>query len=108
MAESYLGIEPYTSSTLEVGDGQSIYWEEVGRPDGAPAIYLHGGPGSGCSSGARRHFDPDAYRVVLFDQRGCGRSRPLVSERDVDLSTNNTDKLVADIELLREHLGIDR
>lgn len=93
---------------LEVGDGHALYWECVGNPAGTPAVYLHGGPGAGSSTGARRYFDPERYRAVLFDQRGCGRSRPLASEPDADLSTNTTAHLVDDIERLREHLGFDR
>lgn len=101
MAERYPAVEPYKSGTLEVGGKRLLYWEEVGNPSGTPAVYLHGGPGSGCTPGARRNFDPDAYRAVLFDQRGCARSRPLASEPDADLSTNTTDHLVHDIERLR-------
>ncbi|OOF20912.1 prolyl aminopeptidase [Salinivibrio sp. IB574] len=107
MTKRYPPIEPFNSGMLEVSDGHSIYWEEVGHPEGTPAIYLHGGPGSGCGPGARRNFDPEAYRAILFDQRGCGRSLPLMSEPDADLSTNTTDHLIADIEALREHLNID-
>ncbi len=101
-------VEPYRSGTLDVGNGHLLYWEEVGNPSGTPAVYLHGGPGSGCGPGTRRNFDPNAYRAVFFDQRGCGRSRPLASDPDADLSTNTTDHLVSDIERLREHLGIER
>lgn len=108
MSGRYPAIEPYESGNLEVGDGHSVYWETVGNPAGIPAVFLHGGPGSGCTSGARRNFDPEAYRAVLFDQRGCGRSRPLASEPDADLGTNTTDHLVADLERLRDHLGIGR
>src|SRR5215213_8511903 len=108
MTKLYPAIEPFASGTLEVSDGHSLYWEEIGNPEGTPAVYLHGGPGSGCTPGARRNFAPKAYRAVLYDQRGCGRSHPLASEPDVDLRTNTTDQLVADIEILREHLGIDR
>ena len=108
MTERYPDIEPYRSGTLEVGDGHLLYWEEVGKPSGRPALYLHGGPGGGCRPGNRRHFDPSSYRAVFFDQRGCGRSRPLVSDPDADLSTNTTDHLVSDIERLREHLGIEQ
>jgi proline iminopeptidase len=104
----YPAVEPLESGLLDVGDGHTVYWETVGNPDGIPAVYLHGGPGGGSSPGARRYFDPNAYRAVLFDQRGCGRSRPLASEPDADLSTNTTAHLVRDIELLRGHLGIDR
>jgi proline iminopeptidase len=100
--------EPYDSGLLEVGDGHRVYWEVCGNPAGRPAVYLHGGPGSGATVGARRYFDPDAYRVVLFDQRGSGRSRPLASEPDADLSTNTTAHLIADIERLRELHGADR
>ena len=108
MTERYPAVEPYDSGTLEVGDGHTLYYEEVGNPVGIPAVYLHGGPGSGCTPGARRNFDPDTYRAVLFDQRGCGRSRPLASSLDADLKTNTTDHLIADIKRLREHLGVER
>lgn len=108
MTNRYPPIEPFASGMLAVSDGHRLYWEAVGNPAGTPALYLHGGPGSGCSTGARRNFDPNAYRAVLFDQRGCGRSQPLASAPDADLRTNTTDHLLADIELLREHLGIAR
>jgi proline iminopeptidase len=100
-------IEPYDSGTLDVGDGHHVYWECCGNPNGKPALYLHGGPGSGCSPGQRRFFDPDRYRAVLFDQRGSGRSRPLASEPDADLRANTTAHLIADIEALRVLLGVD-
>lgn len=103
-----LPIEPYDSGTLDVGGGHRMYWECCGNPNGTPALFLHGGPGSGCTPGSRRYFDPDVYRIVLFDQRGSGRSTPLASEPDADLSTNTTAHLVADIEHLRRHLTIDR
>jgi proline iminopeptidase len=93
---------------LDVGDGNLVYWEACGNRDGRPAVVLHGGPGSGCSPGWRRYFDPAAYRVVLFDQRGCGRSRPHAADPDVDLSSNTTHHLIEDIERLRQHLGIER
>jgi proline iminopeptidase len=108
MPELYPPIEPYEHGVLDVGDGHRIYWESVGSPSGAPAVYLHGGPGSGARPGSRRYFDPHGYRAVLFDQRGCGRSRPLASGPGADLSTNTTDHLVADIERLRQYLGIER
>src|SRR6478735_5709609 len=108
MSGQFPPIEPYTSGMLDVGDGHQIYWECCGSPGGKPALFLHGGPGSGCSSGQRRFFDPDLYRAVLFDQRGCGRSRPLASEPSVDLAANTTTHLIADIELLRLTLGVDR
>ena len=93
---------------LEVGDGNLVYWETCGSPRGKPAVVLHGGPGSGCSPQLRRFFDPSAYRVVLFDQRGCGRSTPHASAPDADLASNNTANLIADIERLRRHLDVDR
>jgi len=108
VAKRYPEIEPFASGMLDVGDGQEIYWETVGNPTGLPAVVLHGGPGSGCTPGHRRDFDPSAYRAVLFDQRGCGRSRPLADSAAADLSINTTEHLVADIERLREHLGIQR
>ncbi|WP_202918940.1 prolyl aminopeptidase [Saccharothrix deserti] len=104
----YPEIEPYDHGMLDVGDGHHVYWEVCGNPDGKPAVVLHGGPGSGCTARARRYFDPEVYRVVLFDQRGCGRSTPHASEPVVDLSTNTTDHLIGDMERLREFLGVDR
>lgn len=101
-------IEPYRSGMLDVGDGHQIYWECCGNPAGKPALYLHGGPGSGSSPGQRRFFDPAAYKVVLFDQRGSGRSRPLASSPDADFSTNTTAHLISDIEALRILHGVDR
>lgn len=74
--ERYPPIEPHEHGMLDVGDGSHVYWEVCGNPAGKPAAVVHGGPGSGCSEGARRYFDPERYRVVLFDQRGCGRSTP--------------------------------
>jgi len=108
MRGQFPAIEPYDSGLLDVGDGQQVYWECCGNPAGKPALYLHGGPGSGCTPGQRRFFDPDAYRVVLFDQRGSGRSRPLASEPDADLSANTTAHLIADIEALRRLHGVER
>jgi proline iminopeptidase len=93
---------------LDVGDGHQVYWECCGNREGRPALYLHGGPGSGASPGQRRFFDPDAYKIVVFDQRGSGRSRPLASEPDTDLSTNTTAHLIADIEALRQLHGIEQ
>jgi len=93
---------------LDVGDGHRLAWSIAGNPDGKPAVVLHGGPGSGASPGFRRWFDPDRYRVVLFDQRSCGRSTPHAAEPVIDLSTNTTSHLVGDMERLREHLGIDQ
>ena len=106
-------IEPYESGMLDVGDGHRIYWECCGNPAGKPALFLHGGPGSGATPGQRRFFDPKAYRAVLFDQRGSGRSRPVAEEAAAGkaaagLSANTTGHLIADIEALRHHLGVDR
>ncbi len=105
--ELYPPIEPYRSGLLDVGDGQSLYWEESGNPVGKPVVFLHGGPGGGGSPEPRRFFDPSRYRIVVFDQRGCGRSIPHVSAPDADLSTNTTWHLVADVERLRTLLGIE-
>jgi proline iminopeptidase len=102
----YPEIEPYDQGLLAVGDGNSIYWECCGNPNGKPAVYLHGGPGSGCTLGARRFFDPEAYRIVLFDQRGCGRSQPLLSDRS-QLEINTTQHLIRDLEAIRSHLSIE-
>src|SRR5579863_220172 len=103
----FASIEPFESGMLEVGDSQQIYWECSGNPNGKAVVYLHGGPGTGCSPAQRRYFDPRIYKIVLTDQRGCGRSRPLV-ETIGDLEVNNTGRLIADLERLREHLTIDR
>ncbi|MBK0420556.1 prolyl aminopeptidase [Leucobacter sp. CSA2] len=104
----YPPIGPTEHGMLDVGDGQHLYWEVCGNPDGKPAVFLHGGPGGGCTPDHRRYFDPEQYRIVLFEQRGCGRSTPHASEPGADLATNTTWHLVADIERLRAHLGIDR
>ncbi|OEV06209.1 prolyl aminopeptidase [Streptomyces oceani] len=93
---------------LDVGDGNLVYWEACGNPQGKPAVVVHGGPGSGRAPGIRRWFDPERYRLVLFDQRGCGRSTPHASDPATDLSVNTTEHLIADMELLRARLGIDR
>jgi proline iminopeptidase len=93
---------------LTVGEGHDLYWETCGNPDGKPAVVLHGGPGSGCTPGLRGLFNPASYRVVLFDQRGSGRSTPHSSDPTVDLSSNTTEHLIGDLERLREHLGIER
>jgi proline iminopeptidase len=104
----YPPIEPYETGMLDVGDGHALYWEVCGNPAGKPAVVLHGGPGSGCTPDSRRSFDPARYRIVLFDQRNAGRSTPWAGEPVVDLATNTTLHLIADIERLREHLGIER
>ena len=99
----YPAIEPHRNGVLEVDHGHRLYWEECGSPDGLPAVFLHGGPGSGCEPWHRRFFDPARYRIVLFDQRGSGRSTP-----HAGLEANTTADLIADIERLRGLLGIGR
>ena len=101
--ELYPAIEPYRQGYLRVSELHEIYYEESGNPAGKPAIFLHGGPGAGSDPRARQFFDPHHYRIVVFDQRGCGRSRPSAS-----LVENTTWHLVADMERLRKHLGIER
>ncbi len=97
----YPPLQPDASGQLEVGGGHSLYWETCGNPRGAPAVFLHGGPGGGCYADHRRLFDPAHYRIVLFDQRGSGRSQPVGC-----LDANTTDDLIADMEALRQHLDI--
>jgi proline iminopeptidase len=99
----YPEIEPYKTGMLEVGDGHSLYWERCGTPGAKPVVFLHGGPGAGCSADHRRQFDPARYDILLYDQRGCGRSTPHAS-----LEANTTWHLVADIERLRELAGVER
>jgi proline iminopeptidase len=111
--EPYPPIEPYRHGMLDVGEGHQLYWECCGNPSGKPVVFLHGGPGGGCKPDHRRAFDPARYRIVLVDQRGCGRSRPHAADPDpatarAALHRNTTEDLVADLELLRAHLGIDR
>ena len=108
MAEPFAPIEPYEHGMLDVGDRNLVYWETCGNPDGKPALVVHGGPGSGCGTGSRRSFNPERYRVVLFDQRGCGRSTPHAGDPAADMSVNTTEHLLRDMERLREHLGIER
>jgi proline iminopeptidase len=99
----YPPIEPFDTGYLAVGDGHEVYYEQSGNPDGRPVLFVHGGPGGGTEPFQRQFFDPAAYRIVLFDQRGSGRSRPHAS-----LEANTTWHLVADIERLRQHLGVER
>ena len=99
----YPSIEPNRSGYLRVSDAHEIYWEECGNPNGKPAVFVHGGPGAGAGIDSRRFFDPQAYRIVVFDQRGCGRSRPLANLED-----NTTWHLVSDMEALRTHLHINQ
>lgn len=99
----YPELEPYRTERYAVSERHTLYIEECGNPDGLPVVYLHGGPGAGISPASRRYFDPARYRVVLFDQRGAGQSTPFA-----DLTDNTTPDLVADIEKIRAHLGIER
>src|SRR5512147_2559107 len=96
-------IEPYASGRLPLGRSHVMYWEQAGNPRGAPVLFLHGGPGAGSAAAHRRFFDPRHYRIVIFDQRGAGRSTPLG-----EIVDNTTPLLIADMEKLRKHLGIER
>ncbi|HSI41205.1 MAG TPA: prolyl aminopeptidase [Xanthobacteraceae bacterium] len=102
-ASLYPPLEPYAHGHLDVGDGHQVYWELCGNPEGTPAVFLHGGPGGGCSPNHRRLFDPARYKILLFDQRGCGRSTP-----HAELEANTTWHLVADMERLRALHGVER
>jgi proline iminopeptidase len=108
LVEPFPPIEPFDHGMLDAGDGNCVYWEVSGSPAGKPAVVVHGGPGGGCGPGSRRYFHPERFRVVQFDQRGCGRSTPHASDPATDMSVNTTDHLIADMERLREHLGIER
>ncbi len=99
----YPEIEPYKTGMMDTGDGHSVYYEFCGNPQGLPAVFLHGGPGAGCAPSHRRLFDPEKYNVLLFDQRGCGRSLPHAS-----LENNTTWHLVEDIEKLRHLMGVEK
>ncbi|MEM7642761.1 MAG: prolyl aminopeptidase [Pseudomonadota bacterium] len=103
MPALYPEIEPYQTGYLDEADGHTVYFEVCGNPDGEPVVYLHGGPGSGCTAAARRIFDPARFRIILFDQRGCGRSTPLGR-----LEQNTTGHLIADMERLRQRLDVER
>ena len=100
--------EPFDTGRLDVGDGHVLFYEQVGHPDGAPVVYLHGGPGSGFTPGARGNFDARRHRAVLFDQRAAGRSTPCAADESVHWGSIDMDHHVHDIEQLRQHLGIDR
>lgn len=101
-------IDPYDCGLLDVSDGNRVYWETCGNPQGKPAVVIHGGPGSGCAPYWRRFFDPMAYRIILFDQRGCGRSTPNASDPSTDLAHNTTQHIISDMEVLRWKLGVER
>jgi proline iminopeptidase len=102
-ANLYPAIEPNRTGMLDLSGGHTMYWEESGWRDGVPVVFLHGGPGAGSSAAHRRYFDPKHYRIVIFDQRGAGRSRPAAA-----LEQNTTQHLIEDMELLRRHLGVER
>lgn len=104
----YPPIDAFTEGLLDVGDGQALHYELSGRPDGKPAVVLHGGPGGRSRPGVREQFDPRAYLIIQFDQRGAGRSTPSLADFDTDLTVNTTAHLVADIERIRIHLGIEK
>ena len=104
----YPDIEPYETGLLDTGDGNLVYWETCGNPDGVPALIVHGGPGSGCTAGNRRSFDPEKFRIIIFDQRNCGRSLPHASDPAADMNLNTTGHLLRDMEQLREHLGVEK
>ncbi|MFI6848216.1 prolyl aminopeptidase [Kitasatospora sp. NPDC050467] len=108
MPEFYPHSEPYAQGWLDVGDGQQIHWEASGNPQGKPALTVHGGPGSGLRTGNRKYFDPERYHLVHFSQRGCGQSRPHAADPATSLEHNTTAHLIADMERLREHLGIEQ
>ncbi len=102
MPEPYPPLKARAAGHLDVGEGHQLFWEECGKPDGQPVLFVHGGPGAGCTVDHRRYFDPSRYRIILYDQRGAGRSMPLGG-----LEANTTWDLVADMERLREFLGVD-
>ena len=106
MTELYPEIEPYAQGMLDVGDGNRVHWATSGNPAGKVALVVHGGPGSGSNPRMRRYFDPARYRIIQFDQRGCGASTPHASDPATDMSHNTTAHLIADMERLREHLGV--
>jgi proline iminopeptidase len=94
MPSLYPETEPNAHGLIDVGDGNTVFWQTSGDPDGFPALVLHGGPGSGLSAGTHRFFDPEKYRIILFDQRGCGQSTPHAGDFDTDLSVNTTEHLL--------------
>lgn len=108
MADPYPPTGPYDSGLLDAGDGNRIYYEQLGNPEGKPAVIVHGGPGSGAPRHPTRIWDPARYRLVRFDQRNCGRSTPHASDPAADMGRNTTQHLIDDMERLREHLGIER
>ncbi|WP_457032186.1 prolyl aminopeptidase [Kitasatospora sp. P5_F3] len=108
MADLYPPTSPYDSGFLDTGDGNRIYYEQLGTPEGKPALFVHGGPGSGAPQRPTRAWDPEHYRLIRYDQRNCGRSTPHASDPAADMSQNTTQHLIDDMERLRDHLGIER
>jgi proline iminopeptidase len=108
MVDPYPPTSPYDCGHLDTGDGNRVYYEQLGNPDGKPALIVHGGPGSGAAQRPIRAWDPARYRVIRFDQRNCGRSTPHAGDPAADMSLNTTQHLIDDMERLREHLGIER
>ncbi|MFD5074284.1 prolyl aminopeptidase [Streptomyces sp. NPDC058371] len=108
MVDLYPPTGPYDSGFLDAGDGNRIYYEQLGSPEGKPALHVHGGPGSGAPRRPTRAWDPECYRVIRFDQRNCGRSTPHAGDPATDMSLNTTQHLIDDMERLRQHLGIER
>ncbi|RII09246.1 Proline iminopeptidase [Streptomyces sp. YIM 130001] len=108
MTDRYPPTIPYDSGHLDTGDGNRVYYEQLGNPAGKPALQVHGGPGSGASRRPTQAWDPESYRVIRFDQRNCGRSTPHASDPTADMRLNTTQHLIDDMERLREHLGVER
>ncbi|MEZ0053729.1 proline iminopeptidase [Mycobacterium sp. MAA66] len=108
MTDDVASAKPNSSGLLDVGDGNKVYWETWGNPGGQPVLIVHGGPGSGRSRSAHKQFDPDVFRIVVFDQRGCGDSVPSAADPRTDMSRNTTEHLLTDMEALRRHLDVER
>ncbi|MFF1796736.1 prolyl aminopeptidase, partial [Kitasatospora sp. NPDC058263] len=108
MVDLYAPTHPYSHGFLDTGDGNRIYYEELGNPEGKPALSVHGGPGAGTPRRPTRAWDPERYRLIRFDQRNCGRSTPHASDPAADMRLNTARHLIDDIERLREHLGVER
>ena len=108
MVDLYPPAGPYDNGFIDTGDGNRVYYEQLGDPEGKPALHVHGGPGSGAPQRPTRAWDPERYRLIRFDQRNCGRSTPHASDPAADMKLNTTQHLIDDMERLREHLGIDK
>src|SRR5215470_17245208 len=108
MVDPYPPAGLYDNGFIDTGDGNRVHYEQLGNPEGKPVLQVHGGPGSGASRKPTRVWDPERYRLIRYDQRGCGRSTPHAADPATDLSSNTTHHLIADMERLREHLGIGK